>query len=383
YSPPKPVKGKPAFKPLTGTPPACASQYTAQNYTATSSAAGAGGSNPPPVDSNALFAEYANNTPLNSPNNATILSPLSGQPSTRFELGPAALAGSDVANAAPQLVNGQWTVGITFTSSGSTKFDQFAQAQYHKITAIVLDAQVVNDPIIESTNYNGQAQISGLSQAQAQSLAIELQYGQLPVVLSQQSAQSVTPTLGANSLHAGLIAGIAGLILVMLYTILYYRGLGVVVVLGLATTGALLFALISYLGRSIGLTLDLSGVTGLIVSVGITVDSYIVYFERLKDEIRSGLSVRTSVDRGFSKAYKTVVVADSVSLIAAATLYLLSVGAVKGFAFFLGMSTVLDLITAYAFTRPLVILLGRNQRFTNARFIGIGRGLLSESKATA
>ena len=162
----------------------------------------------------------------------------------------------------------------------------------------------------------------------------------------------------------------------MLYTIFYYRALGIVVVLGLVTTAAFIYGLISALGASsLGLTLDLSGVTGLIVSVGITVDSYVVYFERLKDEVRSGRSIRAAVDRGFRSAYRTILSADAVSLIGALVLWLLSVGAVRGFAFMLGISTLVDVVTAYVFTRPLVILLGRNRIFTEAKHLGVARGL--------
>ena len=182
-----------------------------------------------------------------------------------------------------------------------------------------------------------------------------------------------------QSLKAGLAAGIGGLILVMLYTIVYYRILGVVVVSGLALTAALLWAIISALGHSQGLTLDLAGVTGLIVSIGITVDSYIVYFERLKDEARAGRSVRTSVTRSFHGAFRTVLAADLVSLFAAAILYWLTVGSVKGFALFLGLSTILDVATTFFFTRPLVALLGRSRTVTEARVIGIARGLAVES----
>jgi len=159
------------------------------------------------------------------------------------------------------------------------------------------------------------------------------------------------------------------------YTIFYYRALGVVVVLGLLSSAAILYAIISALGHKAGLTLDLSGITGLIVSVGITVDSYVVYFERLKDEVRAGRSIRSSVDKGFRSAYRTILSADAVSFIGAAVLYILSIGAVKGFALMLGISTLLDVITAFTFTRPLVILLGRNRIFTEARGLGVARGL--------
>jgi preprotein translocase subunit SecD len=185
----------------------------------------------------------------------------------------------------------------------------------------------------------------------------------------------VSATLGKDSLRAGLLAGLIGLILVLVYMILYYRALGFVVLIGLAVSGSLIYSIVSMLGRTSGLALSLAGATGMIVSVGVTVDSYIVYFERLKDEIRSGKTIRSSVDRGFSRAYRTIIAADLVSLIGAALLYLLAVGSVRGFAFFLGLSTLLDMIVAYFFTRPMVILLGRNRFFTEARFFGVARGL--------
>ena len=231
------------------------------------------------------------------------------------------------------------------------------------------------------TSFAGRVQISGsFTQTSAQNLALDLNYGSLPVPLKQIDQTTVSPSLGKSSLKAGLAAGIGGLLLVLIYTILYYRALGIVVVSGLIVTAALLFAIVSALGRSgLNLTLDLSGVTGLIVSVGITVDSYIVYFERLKDEVRSGRSVRTSVDKSFQGAFRTVLAADTVSFAAALVLWLLGAGTVKGFAFFLGLSTLLDVFTTYFFTRPLVIMLGRNAKVTGARMIGIARGLAIES----
>jgi len=207
-----------------------------------------------------------------------------------------------------------------------------------------------------------------------------LQYGSLPVPLQILTDETVSPTLGHAALVAGLGAGLAGLALVMLYVIIYYRLLGLVVLVGLGVTGALLWSIISALGRtSVAPSFDLAGVTGLIVSIGITVDSYIVYFERLKDETRSGRSVRTSLDRGFESAWRTVLAADTVSLLAAVLLYFLAIGSVKGFAFFLGLSTMLDIIVTWFFTRPAVTLLGQNDRLTSIRGFGIASGLAVES----
>ena len=213
-------------------------------------------------------------------------------------------------------------------------------------------------------------------------MALALNYGSLPVKLVPQTTQTVSPTLGHSALIAGLGAGLAGLLLVLLYTIFYYRLLGIVVLSGLLITAALLWVIISALGHtSVAPSFDLAGVTGIIVSIGITVDSYIVYFERLKDETRSGRTVRTSVDRGFQSAWRTVLAADLVSLAAAVVLFFVAVGEVKGFAFFLGLSTLLDIFMTYFFTRPLVVILGRNERLTQARRFGISRGLAVGSGA--
>lgn len=353
--------------------PSCPS-YTAATFQNTAN----GPSNPPPLSNSPTAANYPN-TPASQDNpNSIVVLPYANDPQLRLELGPSPLDGTAIKSAFPELSNGQWGVGFTLSSAGTAKFNQLAQQQYHKAFAIVLDNQVISFPIMNATSFPGQGQISPMSQSEANNLALELSYGALPVSLRQLTAESVSPTLGAASLKAGLVAGILGIILVLIYSIFYYRGLGVVVILGLATTGAFLYAVICFLGQTIGTTLDLSGVTGLIVSIGITVDSYVVYFERLKDEIREGKSIRISVSKAFQRAFKTVLFADAVSLIGAVVLWFFSIGAVKGFAFFLGLSTTLDILTAYAFTRPMVILLGRTRIFTQLPVIGIARGLLAK-----
>lgn len=275
-----------------------------------------------------------------------------------------------------------WDVRVNFNGTGSAKFDALASKYYQSQVAIVLDGVVESAPTINARQFNGTAIISGnssnggFSHKQASDLALVLRYGSLPVQLTQSTVQKVSATLGRDSLRAGLLAGVIGLGLVLLYMILYYRALGLVVVAGLSVSGALMYSIITYLGTtSFGLALSLAGATGIIVSVGVTVDSYIVYFERLKDEIRSGRTVRSSVDRGFSRAWRTIVSADAVSFIGAALLWWLSVGPVRGFAFFLGLSTLLDLLVAYTFTRPMVVLLGRNPTFTENRLMGVARGL--------
>jgi preprotein translocase subunit SecD len=301
-------------------------------------------------------------------------------PQGRYELGPVLLYGTIIHSATAALSTaGQWQVNFTTTSKGSSAFDAMAAKEYQKQVAIVLDNVIESAPTINATAFHGQGQITGsFTESQAKDLALELSYGSLPVPLVQQSVQTVSASLGASSLRAGLVAGVGGLILVLLYIIIYYRALGIVAFFGLALTGAFIWPVISYLGHTSGFALTLAGVTGVIVSIGINVDSYIVYFERLKDEIRSGKTVRSSVDRGFRRAFRTIVVADLVSFIGAVLLYLLTVGPVRGFAFMLGLSTLIDVVTSYFFTRPLVILLGRSPAFTNARFIGVGRGLAVE-----
>lgn len=300
----------------------------------------------------------------------------------RYLLGPAQLTGKVVSTATalpPDLSISEpsWYVQVKFTSSGGPAFDKLAQDNYQKFVAITLDGVVESAPLIQQQSYNGTAVINGanFTETSAKNLALELRYGSLPVQFQAQSIQTVSATIGKDSLRAGLVAGAIGLLLVLLYMLFYYRALGVVVILGLGLSGMLLYSIVSQLSASRGLALSLAGATGIIVSVGVTADSYIVYFERLKDEIRSGKSVRTSVDRGFSRAYRTIVAADLISIMAAAILYLFTVGSVRGFALFLFLSTVLDLITAYFFTRPMVALLGRNRLFTEARFFGVARGL--------
>ncbi|MHB8671809.1 MAG: protein translocase subunit SecD [Acidimicrobiales bacterium] len=304
----------------------------------------------------------------------------------RYLLAPAIVQGKIIdgtiisgANPSVDPTTGAWRVDFTVRDSASRLFDALAAANVGKQVAIELDGVVISAPVFQTASFNGRGQITGdFTHRDAKDLALVLRYGSLPVQLEPQTVQTVSATLGKDSLSAGLIAGAVGLALVALYMLLYYRALGLVVVAGLGVSGALMYSIITFLGQTRGLALSLSGATGIIVSVGVTVDSYVVYFERLKDEIRSGRTIRSSVDRGFTRAYRTILAADLVSLIGAVLLYFLSVGAVRGFAFFLGLSTLLDLVTAYVFTRPAVILLGRNRLFTEARWLGVARGLALE-----
>jgi preprotein translocase subunit SecD len=341
---------------------------------------------PPPACNSTNFADVPSTPPnLDTPNASVLLptAPVNGVVTGRYILGPAVANGTIIKTATAALgPTGQWQVNFTLTPAGTPIWNRIAKDSFHAQLGIALDGVVESAPVIQPgqaafTSFGNQGQITGsFTQSQANTLALELSYGALPVALQQQTVESISPTLGKASLVAGIFAAIVGLALVFGYTVLYYRGLGIVVLLGLATTAGMLWAIISYLGHSpVNLSLDLSGICGLIVSVGVVADSYIVFFERLKEEVRAGKSVGASVDRGFAAAFRTIIAADLVSLIGAAVLYIFSVAQVKGFAFYLGLSTLLDMITAWTFTRPLVILLGRSRIFTEARFIGVARGL--------
>jgi preprotein translocase subunit SecD len=302
-----------------------------------------------------------------------------GNVTARYLLGPAEVTGRALESATARVepTTGVWEVEFSLTSSGNKQWNDMAVkvGQGNQI-AIDLDGEVKSAPSLDTTDFPGKGRITGnFTSREARDLALVLRYGALPVQLDRQTVQSVSATLGKDSLRAGIAAGAVGLGLVVLYMIVYYRALGIVVLLGLLVTGAIMYSLVTWLGTTNGLALTLAGATGIIVSVGVTVDSYVVYFERLKDEIRSGKTVRSSVDRSFSRAYRTILAADAASFIGAVVLYLLSVGSVRGFAFFLGLSTLLDVVTAYFFTRPMVVLLGRKRMFTEARWLGVARGL--------
>ena len=369
--------------PYTGTWPACGARYalTAANLAVTPNNSVQGYSDNTTILPDPKYAKYAANNSSNDNPAKSVILPVLGQPGVFYLLGPAQLTGQSIGKAiAQQTQLGQWVVNYTLTKTGSPLWDSVARANFHQQLAIELDGVVQSAPLIlpgqsAFSSYGGAGEISGsFTQASADTLALAMQFGSLPVRLVALTTQTVSPTLGHSSLVAGLGAGLVGLALVLLYTILYYRALGLVIVLGLAVTAALLWAIISALGHTaFAPSFDLAGVTGLIVSIGITVDSYIVYFERLKDEARAGRSVRTSVDRGFRSAWRTVLAADTVSLLAAVLLYIIAVGSVRGFAFFLGLSTLMDVFITWYFTRPLVILLGRrDSKSTSALSLAAG-----------
>jgi preprotein translocase subunit SecD len=312
---------------------------------------------------------------------------------TRYQLGPTLATGRLVETAAAELVNGQWTVALTMRggADGIDKFNEIAAECFNRAAtcpsgqlAIVLDSVVQSAPNISEPSYTrDQISISGsFGESEAKDLALVLRYGSLPVELERQTVQTVSASLGEDSLQAGVVAGIVGLALVALYMLLYYRALGVVVLLGLALWGSLLFATISWLGTTQGLALTLSGVTGIIVSIGVTVDSYVVFFERLKDEVKAGRTLRSSTERAFKRAFRTILAADISSFLGAAVLWWLTVGSVRGFAFFLGLSTVLDVAVAWFFTRPMVTWLSRSRFFTEMPVVGVARGLATRTPAS-
>jgi preprotein translocase subunit SecD len=310
-------------------------------------------------------------------------------------LAPAALTGSEISSAAatvdPQ--TNQWLVQLNFNHKGSGEWFNLTKKAYEAGTdftsgacgppsgcnniAIVLDGVVQSAPASQQNGIaGGQTQITGsFSQKQASTLANVLKFGALPLKLIKQSEDTVSPTLGSSQLRGGLIAGAIGLALVILYSLLYYRALGLVTIASLAMSGAILYAVTTLLGHSsLGYTLSLPGIAGFIVAVGITADSFVVYFERIRDEVREGKRLRSAVERGWPRARRTIISADAVSLLAAVVLYLVSIGDVRGFAFTLGLSTLSDLFIVFFFTKPLLSLIARNRAFDSGKaWTGIGR----------
>lgn len=291
----------------------------------------------------------------------------------KYLLEPAFIKGTSITNASAELAQGGagWVVNLEFDGEGADALSEISnrlvslpapQNQF----GIVLDGLVVSAPYFQQPINDGRAQISGnFTPEEAKNLAQVLKFGALPLTLDIASVETVTPTLGADYLRVGLIAGALGLGLVVLYLLLYYRALGIVAVVSLIIAAILTFLVFVILGRTVGLALTLAGVAGAIVAIGITADSFVVYFERIRDEIREGRSLRAACDAGWERARNTVLAADFVSLLAALVLYFLSVGAVRGFAFVLGLTTLMDVMVAFMFTRPMVTLLARNKWFTS------------------
>jgi preprotein translocase subunit SecD len=293
---------------------------------------------------------------------------------TKYILAPAEVLGRQISKASAGLDTqggSAWYVSLTFNNEGTSAFAALTArvtglAEPTNQVAIVLDGLVVSSPRITEAIPSGSAQITGsFTQLEAQDLANVLKYGALPLAFDRGEVQQVSPTLGADQLSAGLLAGALGLGLVMLYSLFYYRGLGIVTVGSLTVAGGMIYLLFLLFGEWIGFTLTLAGIAGAIVAIGVTADSFIIYFERIRDEMREGRSLRTAVETGWLRARRTILVADFVSLIAAALLYFFAVGGVRGFAFTLGLTTLVDLVVVFVFTKPLVSLLSRVNFFNS------------------
>ena len=301
-----------------------------------------------------------------------VLLPGRGEP-VGYVLGPAELTGEAVAEAAATF-NNEWVVNVDLTDEGAVGFDEIAARYFGQQVAIVLDGVVESAPVIRATEFGGTAVISGtFDEDGARDLAVALRFGALPVEFEQDDVRTVSATLGEGTLRAGVIAGIVGLILVGLYMLAYYRLLGIVAVASLAISGSVLWSLISWLGESRGLALTLAGTTGIIVSIGVQVDSNIVYYERIKEEVRRGRAVRSAADASFKGAFMTIVWADLASLIGAGVLYQLTSGTVRGFALYLGLATLIDLAVSYFFMRPLVVFIARRLVNEEPRRLGVLR----------
>ncbi|MEI8066390.1 MAG: protein translocase subunit SecD [Actinomycetes bacterium] len=294
----------------------------------------------------------------------------------KYILAPAEVLGRQVSKATAAIDQqgaSGWYVLLNFNGEGTTKFGALTTrvtklATPQNQVAIVLDGLVVSAPRINEAINTGNAQITGnFTQTDAQDLSNVLKYGALPLAFDRGEVQQISPTLGADQLHAGLLAGLIGIGLVLLYSLLYYKGLGLVSFGSLLVASVITYLSFLLLGKWIGFTLTLAGIAGAIVSVGITADSFIVYFERLRDEVRDGRTLRTAVEAGWARARHTIVVADFVSLIAATLLYFFAVGGVRGFAFTLGLTTLVDLVVVFFFTKPIMTVLSRIPYFATGR----------------
>jgi len=310
-----------------------------------------------------------------------------------YLLGPAEATGEVFSNdSSAQVDAGSWVVVAKLRSgaAGADLWNKLATKCYaggadcpSKAVAIILDGEVISAPTVQTPTFdNGSVQISGsFSQTEAKDLARVLQFGAVPVKFDTPTVQTVSASLGEDSLRAAVLSGLIGVLLVLLFLMFYYRLLAIVVVGGLGVSGLLLWSVISWLSKTNGLALTLSGAAGIIVSIGVTVDSYVVFFEKLKDDVQQGRTLRNSAARGFERAWRTILAADTVSLIGAIVLWWLTVGSVRGFAFFLGLSTMADMVVSYFFTRPAVLLLARTKLFNKGRVLGVAKSTTSEAVA--
>lgn len=293
-----------------------------------------------------------------------------GDAGVKYLLSPSAVEGTDLdsADAVVPQQSVSWIVQLSLGGDGKGVFADLSRAMAGtgQQFAVVLDGVVISSPVFNGVIPDGDAQITGnFTKSSAQSLATSLKYGALPIAFDKEatSVEEIGASLAGDQLSAGITAGIVGLLLVMLYCLLYYRGLGLVVIASLVVAGLATYSMVLLLSKTAGFTLTLPGIAGLIVAVGITADSFIVYFERIRDEMRDGKSMRVAVQAGWKRARNTCVAADAVSLLAAVVLYIFATGVVKGFAFTLGLSTLMDLAIFFWFTHPMVSVLGRYSFF--------------------
>ena len=295
-----------------------------------------------------------------------------------YLLAPSIISGDQIENASSGMDqhSGGYIVDLQFRSGAANTWADFTAAHIGTQTAFTLDSQVVSAPQIREAIPGGRTQITGgdppFTASSARELANVLKYGSLPLSFESSEAQTVSATLGLTSLHAGLIAGAIGLGLVLLYSLLYYRALGLLTALSLGASGAMVFAILVLLGRYINYTLDLAGIAGLIIGIGTTADSFVVFFERIKDEIREGKSFRSAIPRGWRRARKTILSGNAVTFLAAAVLYFLAIGQVKGFAFTLGLTTALDTVVVFLVTWPLLYLAGNSKTLAKPAYNGLG-----------
>lgn len=311
----------------------------------------------------------------------------------KYILGPVDVAGTEISDASAGteststgLSTGKWMVSLNFKSAGATAFTEsttrlFGLTDPQNRFAVTLDGLVVTAPTVEGVISGGSAQITGsFTQTEATKLANQLKYGSLPIQFDIKSTEKVSATLGIASLQSGIVAGLIGLILVVIYSLFQYRALAIVTIGSLAIAGVLTYLAISYLSWRQGYRLSLSGIAGLIVAIGITADSFIVYFERVRDELRDGRPLGAAVEAGWKRALRTIIVSDGVSLLAAGTLYVLTVGNVRGFAFTLGLTTLIDLLVVVLFTHPVLQLLSGLRFFSSGhKFSGFDTTLVTGS----
>jgi preprotein translocase subunit SecD len=319
------------------------------------------------------------------------------QTGAKMYLDKAKVLGTDIKTASPQLdsQNGQWVVSLDFTGDGQKKWTALtreaftpaagdsclpaaqavSQGATHCLVAVVLDKEIISAPEIQGV-LTGQSQITGsFTSVTARELADQIKYGALPVTFTPAASQTVTASLGTKQLEAGLLAAAIGMALVAIYAFFYYRLLGSVIFLSLILSGLLTFGALVVLGRTMGFTLQLAGIAGFIVSLGVAADSFVIYFERLKDEIHEGRSPRSAVPRAWVRARRTIISANTITIMAAVVLYIVSIGTVKGFAFALGLSTILDLVVVFLFRHPIMTLFANTKAFMSPRVSGLGRVL--------